>query len=270
MWRTPTEEKNQVTLRGVLSISTFVAFALSLSVLSAEALAATINIPAVQITSLGHNYSMPAPGQTEIEDLANFPCGSGLGTCSSSGFSAAIANGDTIVMRFEAPSGERYHVFDDSALANEYLTVIAGWQAGGGGTGNVFSQAVVNFENLTGSAPIAEIDNQFIVTDTGAAVAGLFERQITGGDFTFTALTFTFQVSNSPPGATASFGAVGVPFNITGPALFGALGGSQLTQPDQILMQLEPIPEPSTALLLSAGLMSLAVRHRRARGASLG
>jgi len=239
LWQTPANGRNQRTARGVLFVSTFIAFALS--ALCAEALPIIIPLPTVQITSLGHRYtSDPTTSNKAISDGVDFQCGSGEGTCSTSGFSAAIANGDEIVIRYEAPSGQRFHVFRRSALSSEGFEVFAEWVASGDRV-SVFTHASVNFENLTGTAP-TETYNEFGISDAGVAVFSEWQSNVTG-DFTFTALTFTFTVNNSPPGATASFGPVQ---GLASPA-FGAAGTGTPTTPDQVVMQLEPIPPPLSA-----------------------
>ena len=83
-----------------------------------------------------------------------------------------------------------------------------------------------------------------------------------------TAVTLSFNVTNSTPGAQAIFGPVSTFFNPSGSLLvsnanFGAGGIGPLTAPNQVQMQLEPIPEPSTTLLLMAGAGAFAAMQRR-------
>jgi len=254
-WTRAKERMIELTPRGVLSISTFVAFALS--ALSANALPVIIDVPTVQITSLGHrNFIDTSTGDRTISDGVDFACGSGEGTCSSSGFSAAMANGDEIIIRYEAPAGQRFHVFQDSALSSDAFIVFAEWVAANDQV-HTLTHAVVNFENLSGTAP-TETFNTFGVSDAGVAVFSEWESKVTG-DFSFTALTFTFNVNNSPPGQTAIFSPVS---GLASPS-FGAGGTGVPTVPDQIQMQLEPVPEPSTALLLTAGVVGVAAMRRK-------
>jgi len=188
---------------------------------------------------------------------------SGRRACSGPGFTAAISNGDEIIITIEAPSGEQFHVFHDVNLASDSLTIAPNWQAATGDT-EVFSTAVLNLENLTGTAPnfiLPGPNCQGGVGNAGVRVSGACVANVIG-DFTFTGLTLSFNVTNSPPGQTAFFGSV----------LAGAEGGFVLTaggpagletNRNAIQMQLEPVPEPSTALLRTAGVVGVAAMRRK-------
>jgi hypothetical protein len=225
--------------------------------------ATNILIPAVEITSLGHRYfpSINNPPFTEIHDQVDLPCGSGLGSCSSPGFSAAILNGDTIEIRFEAPTGEQFRVFHDPGLLVEVFQLYPLWISGTGDIASVFSPATISFENLSGTAPTGSVEtNQFFVGNSGLSVGGSWRSAVTG-DFTFTAVSFVFSVNNSPPGSLAAFGSA---FSDVFPS-FAVSGLGAPGYPDETLMQLEAIPEPAPGLLLAVGVALLAAGRRGRR-----
>jgi hypothetical protein len=241
----------------------FIALLASVAFGAPFASATTIVVPAVEVTSLGHRY-IPAPTAPsvlrEIHDQVDFPCGSGPGTCSSAGFSAAISNGDTVEIRFEAPAGQQFHVFHQTDLILQRFQFHAFWFSVND-LASTFAPATVSFENLSGTAPTASL-NQFFVSNAGGAVGGSWHGDVTG-DFTFTAVSAVFSVSNSPPGSLLAYGSVS---SDVFPS-FATSGAGPLSVPDRTLMQLEAIPEPATGLLLAMGvaLLAAARAQRRAR-----
>jgi hypothetical protein len=92
-----------------------------------------IAVPPVTVTSLGHNF-FHFRTHNEIQDAVAFP--SGMGTYTNSGFSASIATGDTIRIRFEAPAGEQFAIthcaqagVDESEPGKGYDAKAEQWKA---------------------------------------------------------------------------------------------------------------------------------------------
>jgi hypothetical protein len=242
----------------------FVALLASVAFGARFASAAHIVIPAVEVTSLGHRY-IPAPTAPsvliEIHDQVDFPCGSGPGTCSSAGFSAAISNGDTVEIRFEAPAGQQFHVFHEPGLLLQRFQLHAFWFSASDVTGT-FTPPTVSFENLSGTAPIVSPpDSRGFVSDAGGAVGADWMGDVIG-DFTFTAFSVVFSVNNSPPGSLLAYG----PVSSHQFPSFATSGAAPLGFPDRTLMQLEVIPEPATGLLLAMGVTLLAAARAERRG----
>ncbi len=210
--------------------------------LAASAGAATIVVPTVTITSLAHRSLVLPFQQLQISDGVDFPCGSGGGSCSSAGFSASILHGDTIQARFEAPAGQRFHVFRAAVLSQQQFSVAASWVAPSDGISTRVAPTVV-YENLTGVAPTSSYTWSG-VGDAGAAVAISWIGDVSA-DFTFTAISFSFPVNNTPPGALLAFPPVGSFASFS----FTSGGSGFLGTPDATMMTLEPLaPECSNGI----------------------
>jgi len=213
-----------------------VAATLAGTLFAGTAQAKVIVVPPVTITSLAHIYDVVVPlSHQRFADGVDFPCGSGGGSCTSSGFTAALQHGDTVQMRFEAPAGQRFRVTPD-AVVPEALSVYAGWSASGDSSAPPFPTPTVTFENLTGPAPV-QTQGQAYAGDAGNAVTVQWSGSVSGS-FTFTALAVSFQVINSPPGSSATFGPVRGYAHFS----FDVGGSGALGTPDHVSMTLEPTP----------------------------
>jgi hypothetical protein len=242
------------TLRGLAPIALLVCLCLS-----HPASGSTIVVPTVTISSLGHD-SRVFSGVT-VYDGVSFPCPALRGSCTSSGFSAAIATGDTIEMRFEAAPGLRFHVVRDPRFAGQHLILDTSWLTGANdAVPSTNSSTAVVFEGLTGFAPQLNSDHGSI-TPAGERIF-LFEDFDVWQDFTFTAISVSFTVTSALPHVEKVYGSP------TSPGLFGFYSwgiGSAGTPTTVNLMRLEPIPEPRTALLVAWGVTAMATARLRGR-----
>ena len=168
-------------------------------------LSETINIPAVEISSLHHNFWYDSfDDMTVVSDTVTFP--SGPGGFSGPGFSASVGDGDRVVVRFEAPSGKKFKVTKHPDATSNIFFFGAYWATGAGDSGSYASTGTVTFENLSGSA-LTEKWTQFMVFNTGQVikVEGQFD---VGGDCEFSAVEIELSVSQPLADAMRTYGNV--------------------------------------------------------------
>ena len=165
--------------------------------------AATITVPTVTITQLPHSFD----GQI-VYDAVSFPTwtGGSPGTgYTSSGFTAAIANGDVITIRFEAPPGKKFVVHSPAGVYGEKFFLNTFWQAGAGGPAYEAASTMA-FENFLGVAP-TETYSLFTLSTNGGSVVAEKNYQV-NGPFEFTAIQITFTASQQQTVGSQPFSAV--------------------------------------------------------------
>ena len=149
--------------------------------------AATIVVPPVTITQLSHSV-----GSGWASDGVAFPDAS----VASDGFSAAIAPGDTVLIRFQAPAGKKFVVHGGHGQPDlpEEFVVQALWSAGGA---LILQQSpyTLAFANLEGVAPPVK-DRVAGIGLGGALLIADFNFRVET-DFEFTALDISIIVANS-------------------------------------------------------------------------
>ena len=207
-------------------------------------------VPAVQISSLGHFYEPWTPGFVQMGDGVSFPCGAVFGTCSGPGFTAAIETSSTIHLRFEAPPGYRFRVTYDPEFVYQAFLIDASWEAGASDTNtSPHGVATAAFENLSGTPP-EDGSNEAWVSDNGEFI-NLSHEFILTGDFTFTAVSFTFTPTHALPGTAKTYGGV----VSSSQRSFVAGGVAATGAPDRGVLSLEPIT--STVVVPTVEITSL-------------
>jgi len=167
----------------------------------------TVHVPPVVVDTLTHTHlfhSVPPPaGETITRDMVTFPCTGGA--CNGPGFTATIGQGSTIVLRIEAPAGNKFVV---TRLAGGTQTFASNvhWQTNSGDSTSSTETPTITFENLTGTAP-ANTYALNVVTDHGETVLSENAFNVTG-DFSFTALRLEFTVTQPVSALTRTYNAV--------------------------------------------------------------
>src|SRR5262249_47430053 len=161
--------------------------------------AANIVVPPVTITSLTHLVQNSPP---YTADSVAFSCGGGVvGTCTSSGFTATILQGDTVQLRFQPPAGQRFHVEYNPAFSTQAILVDAMWRAASDVSGTI-TPPTVTLENLNGPAPV-QLSGAASVGNGGKTITVDWAATVSA-DVTFTAIIVSFAVANATPGVAAT------------------------------------------------------------------
>ncbi|HQY87300.1 MAG TPA: PEP-CTERM sorting domain-containing protein [Tepidisphaeraceae bacterium] len=213
--------------------------------------AATVNLPDIQIDSLGHQYFYDMwMGSNAIDGVA-IP--SGLGTYTTTPFFGHAENGDTISQRVVAPSGSQFSVTRDPAFNSQMFMFSIYWIANSDAT-STSAMPTVTFENLVGSAPV--ISYTFTgVGDVGHVIHAQLQATVSS-DFSFTGLAMTYPVNNSPTAGDQTF-TIGSSSSVS----FGVIGNGD-GDVDATLMSLTAVPEPTSLGLLGA-IGMIALRRQR-------
>ncbi|MBK7876612.1 MAG: hypothetical protein IPJ77_12845 [Planctomycetes bacterium] len=201
--------------------------------LAPSALGQTVDVPPVVVSSLTHEHYLETtpPQQTVTRDMVSFPCA--VGDCSGPGFTASIGQGSTVVVRFEAPAGQRFTV-TRAPGGTQYFTTWAHWTTGTSDVNSNFATSVVTFEDLTGTAPLRTFDQSAVSNNGQVITCG--QQFTVGGDFSFTAMNVEFTVNHVLPQVPRTYGVV----NSTAANSFGSsrfVGG---VASDATLMRIEP------------------------------
>jgi hypothetical protein len=207
----------------------------------------TITVPPVVISALHHHYNDdPFFGFTQISDTVTFP--SGPGTFSGPGFSASLAGGDTVVVRFSAPPGKQFVVRHiPEAMGGVFFLAHANWQTVPDFNGAPPVPNSVTFENLVGAAP-ANTHSFTAVSGNGQSLFA--EQQFrASSEFSFTALRVEFRVPVEVAEALRTYGAV----NAFGSPSFGARADVNGSFADQPVMTIEALPAPEIGVQQPAG-----------------
>jgi hypothetical protein len=158
-----------------------------------SARAATVVVPPVTITQLTQVVHPPY-----VDDVVSFGGTPEVGY-TSDGFTATIATGDTVVIRFQATPGKKFVVHSGYSTPGipEKFHCWAYWQAGGGSS-SLQAPYVETFEDFAGTMP----PKSYELTDFsyGATVVEIMHDYLVIGDFEFTALQFKMVVN--VPGAS--------------------------------------------------------------------
>ena len=199
--------------------------------------AAIINIPPVEVVILQHDYFFDNIFQeTIIRDAVQFPCDPC--DCVGPGFTAAIANGDTIITRFEAPAGKKFVVTLNTTGANQFFVVVAFWHTGASDTGSNFVPGTVTFENFSGTLPVNTF-TQNGAFDNGEAIK-VIEQFSVNGSFEFTAMQVVFIVRPPLMPVKKTY----MPVDSSSAPSFGSSAVLVGHAPDQTIMQIVSLTCP--------------------------
>lgn len=227
---------------------------LAILAIVSPALGATVNLPDVVVTSLGHSHFYDNfEGESYTHDRVDIPSGSGEFTTTP--FVGEVTNGDTVVQKVVAAPGYKFSVERNFGFISQQLGLSLYWQAGGDVTNN-FPTLSVTFENLTGIAP-TPISTFSGFGDAGNSIAFSHSASVTD-DFSFTGITLSFTAGHTPSVSGDRT------FNIgsnSSPSFYAfGFAGSDF---DAVMMSLTPIPEPTGLALAGCGAMALFARRRR-------
>jgi hypothetical protein len=227
--------------------------------LASSAASAVVIIPPVEISGLVHRSVLDdlwRPSKRYLGDGVGFPP-SPKGTYSGPGFTASIQQGDTIVARFQAPSGYRFVVTPAIASLGNAFTFNASWKGAGSGPIRSAYPSTILFENLSGPAPTSTYDLA-AVNDTGNWIYAYREFTFDAA-FSFTAIQLSFTAAPTLPGLPITYG----PVQSGSTWAFLASSAVDLDHYDQTIMSIEPVPVPATGALGVVGLAWIVLRRRR-------
>lgn len=193
----------------------------------------TIVVPPVQITALSHSFSPANPPtfpQAVAHDGVTFP--SGPGTFSGPGFTASIGTGDEVLVRFQAPPGQRFSVHVPPSASSMSLALDARWATGTPDGGSQFVQGTVTWIGLVGPAPTQTFaqDGMF---NNGQQLKVNHQFNVTA-PFAFEALEIRIPVSLVLADVSRTYGSV---FSTSAPSFAGSALGASLT--DSTVMDFE-------------------------------
>lgn len=195
--------------------------------------AETVPLPPVVVQSLVHQYTVDPgpPVATTSMDAVQFPCAPG--NCSGPGFSASIGIGDTIVVRYAAPVGQRFQVAYAPG-GTQQLFASSQWTTGIlDGTSN-FPIPTITFEGLSGPAPT----NTYALTansNNGEMITCTLQFTVTAS-CSFTALRVDIPVPYPTVDIPRTFG----PVDSNWSPSFGCLREVLGTASDVTLMSIVP------------------------------
>lgn len=214
------------------AVHPFAAAVLSLaSVVGAQ----SVHVPPVGISVLTHEHTFTpgSPPFTDTVDAVDFPC-DGV-ACNGPGFTASIGTGDTIVIRFEAPTGRRFAV-TRAPGGNQVFFASAHWQTDNGDATSNFATPTITFENFAGVAPTPG-ESLHYVSNNGEAVYS-HNVYTVNGDFSFTALDVQFTVGHALSHTSRTYH----PVDSSASPSFGSQHQFFGTASDTMVMAIEPIP----------------------------
>ncbi len=162
--------------------------------------------------------------------------------------------GDMAIFRVEAAEGYMFRISPHPDTDYSVMESIISFSTGG----DILSESelAVTFENLQGTAPTLNSalgDLYGLTGDLGRYISYGFTYEVTG-PFTFTAFEASF-VTTSP----GQLNALGANSNF----LISVDAGARRVLADHRLLELIPIPEPSSALLLLAGIAMVSFEVRK-------
>ena len=192
--------------------------------------AQTISVPPVQISTLSHLY-VTQMGETYTSDYVLFPCSGG--NCNGPGFTAAISQNDTMVIRFEAPAGSRF-TLTRAPGGIEGFVASAYWRTGISDATSNNPSATFTFEHLVGTAP-TNVSALNSVSDNGEEVTSM-NQFVVNADCSFSALEVRFVVPQALPLASRIYGPVESHATPSFHCTRDSFGG----EPDATLMVIEP------------------------------
>lgn len=215
---------------------TFTAFAVAVLSLAPLTRAQTVFVPPVEILTLTHAHYVEPPPPTMLtitHDSVAFPCTGGA--CNGPGFAASIGQGDTIVVRFEAPVGKQFVVTRAPGGTQSFIAR-AHWQTNVGDLASGGSIAAVTFENLTGTPPTLTYELNY-VSDNGQVVK-CWNDYTVSGNFSFTAMNVQFTVGQALVHQSRTYN----PVDSNSSRAFGSVRVVNGTTNDATVMSIEPIP----------------------------
>jgi hypothetical protein len=162
-------------------------------ILGSAAVAQTVHVPPVVVDTLTHGYIVGG-GQTVNRDMVQFPCAGG--DCNGPGFTASIGQGTRVILRIEAPAGNKF-VVTRAPGGMQYFSSWVYWQTNSSDSGSSNEAPTITFENLSGTPPTSTYSLN-LVTDNGEAIISENDYTV-GGDFSFTAMKVQFDVSQTVP-----------------------------------------------------------------------
>lgn len=234
-------------------LSTFIIIFLAFT--GSASVAEIINVPPVEIIQMDHTFDyINEADMGVVRDAVTFP--SGPGSFSGPGFTASIGDGDTIVVRLEAPSNEKFVVtkHPDPEVGTTFF-FNAFWYTGQGDfLSSYYSSGTITFESIIGTTP-TEFLGLFLVCDDGQTIATEAYFHVFG-DFEFTAVEARFTVAQPLADQLRTYGAVtsGSEPSFGVIATNGTNGGPVS---DQTVMAIMAVPEPCSLVLLSLGGLAL-------------
>ena len=222
-----------------------------------------IVVPPVTISEMAHTYEPPdVDPYATIRDAVTFP-GTGY---TSNGFTATLAQGDTVYMRYQAPPGMKFVIHHAPNVVDEILFWNTSWLAAGDAISGTDPSTIV-FENASGTMPV-ESYSYVAVGNAGHVIKCDKEFPILG-DFEFSAVQIKLAISKTFAVASQAFGSVssysvpswGVYAQITESSLQASEAAAQATSGYQPLLTIQPlstvgVPEtpkkPATSLRLAS------------------
>lgn len=206
-------------------------------------------LPDITITSLGHAHSSdPFFGNSTVDGVS-IPSGYIGGTYTTNGFTGEAHGGDTITEQILAPAGQKFVVNFDPAYSSLGLGISIYWQAGGDSS-STFVAPTITFQNLIGAAPTPTY-SLAAVGDAGNVISYEYMADIVGS-LSFTGLTVSFPVLNSPPGGSRSFS-----IGSNSDPSFYAYGSSADNFDSPILALEQPSAVPEAPAWLALGIVGV-------------
>jgi hypothetical protein len=214
--------------------------------------AATLALPDSTIFGLTHTFGHYGAGgpATLIKD------GAGAGQFTQPNFTTMLTGSETVVMRFEAPAGEKFVIHaPPSGYDGISLSLVGSWWVGSGdGLLNPIATSFA-FENLVGSTPVHTYS--FDTLGAGGRVISFSDAFTISPAIEFTAVelraTYAFSIANP---STHLY----VPVPDSFKFVCAATSYTQILG-DGTLMTLETVPEPTSLALVFVGATALLRRH---------
>jgi hypothetical protein len=222
---------------------------------TASAVAATIVAPTITVNSLTHTFtpasSFPFPRPASSRDSIAFNDGNYTG---GGAFTVpSIANGDMVNIRLQATPGKKFVIFPTGTT----LSLDVYFQTAGSDSIGTFG-GTATFENLVGTAPTVSNPALGVGAQGNVLRAGLSWNVAT--PIEFTAINISIPVQTFPAAGPRSYDIV----RSNSSAMFSA---AKTGTPDQTVMAIQPVPEPTAiSLLCLSGI--LMTQRRRSQASS--
>lgn len=213
--------------------------------------AATFELPDATISGLTHTFGHFAPGgpTTQITDMAD------TRQFTQPGFSTTLTGSETLVLRFEAPVGQKFVIHaPPSGFGNVSLALMGQWWGASSDTTENPVAKSFTFENLVGTAPLRTYSYD-IMGSSGSLIS--FTDIFTvapGTEFTAVELSASYAFNIANP-STTTFSPDYFRFEAVAASFSQILG-------DGTLMTLEAVPEPTSLALIVFSIGAYACLRR--------